>query len=60
MRFVVAVREEGEAPEEPKDPCDVSIDENTGSRHVTEGSGSSIVSIFSETGDFLIPYRIET
>ena len=54
MSCVVAVGKKGKAPGELSDPHGVAVDENTGSIYVTEGGiGSSRVSVFSETGDFL-------
>ena len=53
MRCVVAVGKEGRAPGELYAPRGVAIDENTRSIYVVEGLGSSRVSVFSETGDFL-------
>ena len=53
MRCIVAVGKEGKAPGELYDPYGVAIDENTGYIYITEGLGSSRVSVFSETGDFV-------
>ena len=53
MSCLVAVGKEGTAPGELFHPTGVAVDENTGYIYVAGGLGSSRVSIFSETGDFL-------
>ena len=56
MKCVAAVGKEGKAPGELSHPHGVAIDENTGSIYVVEGIGSTRVSVFSETGDFLTTF----
>ena len=56
MRCKVAFGKEGKAPGELYCPNGVAIDENTGSIYVVEGIGSTRVSVFSETGEFLTTF----
>ena len=53
MCSVVAVGKQGQALGELRNPHGVAVDENTGSIYVTNGFGSSRVSVFSETGELL-------